>query len=246
MPHLIVLDEQKLAYVVTPKVASTTLLHFCYALAGLDLQGANPRKAARRRKTARRLTALGVRSMMLSQAELAEQRDRLADYYWIAARRHPLKRMISNYHSKVHRYAQAFDRRAFRAASLRRLLDGPRAIDDSRYLSLHVARRIAFDEMVRGLQHHGIDFDEHFCLQTEHLCPEAVSYHRILKQEALEDELKAVCSDTGLSYPYPHGIPSFNTSGMPRQAPVTPDPASIHVIETLYRQDYAQLGYPSS
>ena len=244
MPQLIQLDAQKLAYVVTPKVASTSLMQFCYAVAGLDLAGENVRKSARKSAVQRQLADLGVQDLRLTPNELVARQAALDGYYWIAACRDPLKRLISSYHSKAHRYAQTFDKTAFRAASLRRVLDGPRALSDSRYLSLHVTRRIDFPTFVQGLVTHGITFDAHFRLQTKHLCHGRMQYDRIVRLESLEDDIQAICAAQGIKHPYPNGFPRLNVSDLVEKPKVEVSEKTIGAVEALYAEDFRAFGYP--
>jgi hypothetical protein len=190
MPLVISLNRQKITYVSTPKVASTTMIEFAHALAGEPAVHENPRKAARKPKVRNRLEQLGVESHGVPSSQLAELQASRPDHYWIAVTREPYKRIVSAYHSKVHRYAENFDRAAFWKGTIGRLRNGLKAIDDSRYLSRHVGLRITFDEMVRGLMEHGIDFDAHFAGQAHMLSLDSVTYDRVIDQENLEAGLR--------------------------------------------------------
>ena len=49
MPVVTILNEQKIVYVHTPKVASTTLIDITHTLAGIERSARNPRKMARKK-----------------------------------------------------------------------------------------------------------------------------------------------------------------------------------------------------
>jgi len=243
MPLVISLSRQNVTYVSTPKVASTTMIEFMHALAGEPPVHDNPRKAARKPKIRDRLKSLGVESHGVASEQLADFKASQPDHYWVAVKRDPYKRIVSAYHSKVHRYAENFDRAAFWKGTIGRLRNGLKAIDDSRYLSRHVGLRITFDEMVRGLMEHGIDFDGHFEGQARILSLDSVTYDRVIDQENLEAGLREVCQQTGHAFPFHDGIPRRNTSFGPERLPVEPAEETLRLICQLYAEDFDKLGY---
>lgn len=243
MPRVIHLTLQNLAYVETPKVASTTMIEFMHALAGLPPVYSNPRKAARKRKIKSRLEELGVKSFSLSGEGLAAFQATNPSIYWVAVTREPYTRLVSAYHSKLHRYAEAFDKKAFWKGTLGRFRDGIKAIDDSRYLAKHVGLRISFDEMVEGIYQYGVDFDSHFDLQVRILCVDIVKYDMLIEVADLENGLRKVCLQLNRPYPFVNGIPKRNSSLGPKRVPISPTSETLEKIAQIYAKDYSVLNY---
>lgn len=243
LPYVTILHRQKLAYVETPKVASTTLYAALLGIAGLPLEGRNPRELLRARRTQSRMRELEIARGAVTQQMLEQLRARHHDYTWFAATREPVARLISGYRNKLHRFARRFDRRAYWGGQLGKLMEGRRAWGDSRYTALHVARRIRLADLVAGLERHGLDFDAHFEPQSSLICIDSVHYHRLLRQEHLEADLRALCAEIGQAYPFPDGLPRLNASSLPGRADITPSPECVRRIRNLYAEDYAKLGY---
>lgn len=243
LPHVTILHEQKLAYVETPKVASTTLYAALLLTAGVPLEMSDPRKPMRTRWGRSKMRELGIRRGPVAAQELEELRARHDDYIWFAARREPLARLISGYRNKLHRYARRFDRRAYWRGQLDRFLEGRRAWGDSRYTALHVGQRIGFKDFVTALERYGLTFDKHFDLQSSQICMDSIRYHRLLRQEDLEADLRAMCAEIGHAYPFPEGLPRLNPSSLPGAADITPSPDLVTRIRNLYAEDYDKLGY---
>lgn len=186
---------------------------------------------------------LGIERGAVTRRELEELRARLGEYAWFAASREPIARLISGYQNKLHRYARRFDRRAYWRGQLGKLMEGRRAWGDSRYTAWHVGRRIRLADLVAGLERHGLNFDKHFEPQSSQICIDSVHYHRILRQEHLEADLRALCAEIGQPYPFPDGMPRLNVSSLHGKADITPSPDLVARIRNLYAQDYAKLGY---
>ncbi len=239
-----VLERQKLVYVHTPKVASTSLIAATHRFAGLPAIDKNPRKLGRQRKYMRILKDLGLKMRRVDADDLRRLRDELSDYIWFGATRDPLKRIVSGYHSKVHRYAKHFDPAAYRKGQWGQLREGLKAIDDSRYVAKHVALQIPFSEMLQGLKRHGVGFDPHFELQCNILALDDIDYDMLLRQEHLEEDLRELCRKADLPFPFSDGLPRFNTSTVRGKVTVSLNSEDIALITDLYEQDFTRFNYP--
>lgn len=244
MTRILFLREQKLACVLTPKVASTTVLDFLYALAGITLPGDNPRKAMRRSDIDRRANDKGVEKVVAFGEEIGKLRSKRSDFFWMALKRDPLSRLISSYQSKIHRYAKKYDKLAYYRGSLKRFRHGLKAIDDSRYTSLEVSKLISFDDMVVGLQNREPSFDIHFALQTDIIAMDHVDYDMIIPQENLEQGLFEVCNKINHEHLLQNGLPQHNRSFAKEKKRVTLRPKSRKIINEVYARDFELLGYP--
>lgn len=243
MPFLTLLEEQKLAYVETPKVASTTLLAALLFFAGLPLQGDNPRRMLRGAKQRARMADLGISRLTVTETQLRRLRAQNPDYFWFGASREPMARLISAYHNKLHRYARRYDRVSYLRAQIARLAAGSQALGDSRYTALLLGRHLSFADLVAGLECHGVGVDKHFDLQTRLLCFCSIRYHRLLRQEHLEADLRTLCAEISQPYPFPDGLPRLNASSLPGKADIRPSPELVTRIHDLYAEDFDKLGY---
>lgn len=244
MPWVTILNTQKLVYVETSKVASTTMAEVMHALAGLRGYSGNPRKLARKKSVARDLTGLGLERRRVAIEDLPELSHARHDFTWVAVKRDPKKRILSSYRSKIHRYAMAFDRKAYRRGILGQLMEGIKGFDDSRYLAKHVAKSISFEQMMLGLKDHGLSFDSHFILQTQAIGFDDIRYDMILAQENLEEDLRTMCDSLGVGFPFEDGLRKLNESFGSAIVEIVQTPLSDRLVSELYREDFEKFGYP--
>ena len=244
MTAVTVLHEQKLVYVQTPKVASTSLIAATYRIAGVGYQGDKPRKIAQKRSFQEKLKKIGYVTEQAPPENIAGLRRKYDDYYWFCVKREPVKRLVSSYHNKVHRYAQIADRKAYFKGTLGKFGEGLKGIDNSRYLAMHVARYISFEELVDGLLRTGLNFDNHFKRQHEILSLDNVHYDMQLRQENLTDDFAEMCSQAGLGSENYLGSQPLNKSNLPAlQKIVLSDDVKRKIVH-LYSSDFERLGYP--
>ena len=175
------------------------------------------------------LARLGLETHNIARSEIQSLRAAHNDYFWFCAKRDPIKRLISSYRSKIHRYAIHVDRKAYWRGVLGQILEGPKAIDDSRYLAKHVARRISFDELIAGLSLTGVSFDAHFEQQHKITCLDLIAYNAILAQENLEQDFSDLCKNAGLPQT-DLSLRTLNASSLPRENSATPSPESLQTI----------------
>ena len=240
-----ILKEQHLVYVPTPKVASTSLFEATHALAGLELRGRKPRKMALNKYYKATLSGLGLENLRCSDVELQELREKYHSFFWFCAKRNPTERIVSIYRSKLHRYAIHANRAAYRWGIWGQILEGPKAIHDSRYLAKRISKTIGFDEMLTGLKSTGLEFDGHFRQQHKIVCLDSVEYSTILRQEHLEEDFHAMCKMAGLEPLRLPGLRQINESLSPKEVPVILSARSLQLIAELYAGDFERLGYPA-
>lgn len=243
MATCLILNKQKLACVLTPKVATNSLIAAMYLLAGLDIGDKNPRRFARTKSFRKQAGQVGLEMHALSVNQLVNMRRSHSDYFWFCAKRNPLDRLVSAYHSKVHRYAREADRWAHFKGTLGKFTEGIKAIDNSKYLAKHVARYISFDDMVTGLGRIGLDFDVHFRQQSEVLSLDVMEYSMQLRQENLEEDFRQMCESAGLETGSVPNLQKRNESNLPTTKRVVISEETRKKISRLYFDDFRKLGY---
>ncbi|PHQ94021.1 MAG: hypothetical protein COB40_13055 [Marinosulfonomonas sp.] len=244
MTAVTMLHEQKLVYVQTPKVASTSLIAATYRIAGVGYEGNKPRKIAQKRSFQEKLNKIGYVTEQFPPGNLEELRRKYDDYFWFCVKREPVKRLVSSYHNKIHRYAQLADRKAYFKGTLGKFSEGLKGIDNSRYLAMHVAKFISFEKMVDGLMNTGLDFDNHFKLQHKILNTDNVHYDMQLRQERLAEDFTKMCNQAGLGSENYLGSQRLNESKLPALQKVELSDDIKRKIVHLYSSDFAKLGYP--
>lgn len=244
MRQAVILHRQKIVFVGTQKVASTSIMTFLYRLAGVPLGSGNHRRLARRKGFGEQLRSAGAELRTLYDGDLASLKAETDAYLWVAAKRDPTDRFVSAYCSKVHRYAQVFEPNLYRRAAITRIRYGLKAVGDSRYLAAEVGRYLDINEVVPGLKEHGTEFDSHFQRQTSILGMPEISYDFVVRQEQLAADLKELCRKSGADHTDLEVVPRQNRTldWMRENAQLTVD--SLRLLGELYAPDYELLSYP--
>jgi len=161
--------------------------------------------------------------------------------------RDPYTRVASNYHNKINRYAKRFDLCAYLCSYLGQALGGTTAWRSRGDRIRRMRAGISFDRFVRGLQRHGVAWDEHFRLQTQVLRVEDVSYHKIVRMEHLAAGLREVfaCAGVGVAGETAIARLAWLNRSDTAKAPDLWTPAARAIVADIYRRDFETLGYPT-
>ena len=238
---VLVLERYNLCMVLTPKVASTTMLKFSMSLCGVEIGERNPRKYAR--KEAKHLEDRGLIQLVMPSGMLCKFAEQHTNYKWVAVTRNPYSRAISSYKSKVQRYAREFQFSTYIWTGLIKTLKGPKSWDDSQVHAVEVAKRISFVEFLNGLRYHGLNWNNHFKLQACLLALTEMRYDFIIKQEELDEGVKLVAQSVGLSG---DSIPSLSYTNVSSDRKFDKDSLSDEeqeLVWKLYKKDFDLLGY---
>lgn len=241
MTLVLILKKYDLCMVLTPKVASTTMLKFAISLCGVEIGERNARKYAR--KEAKNLEDRGLVQLNIPSSTLCEFAEQYTNYKWIAVTRNPYSRVISGYKSKVQRYAREFQFSTYIWTGLIKTLKGPKSWDDSRVHAVEVAKRISFFEFLNGLKRHGLNWNGHFQLQTCQLALPEMRYDFIIKQEELDEGVRLVAQSVGVSG---DSIPSLSYTNVSSDRKFDKDSLSVEereLVWQLYKKDFDLLGY---
>ena len=244
MATIILLHNQKLAYVLTPKVATTTMVAMMHAFAGLDNLGQAPRKQERKKDYARKLVDHGVETIHLPPAKIVEIKQKYPDYFIFCISRDPTTRIISSYFSKIQRYAKQFNKTAYLAGKMGQVMGGIKALQDSRISAKHVTKIISFDQMLDGLLKHGIEFDGHFNLQSKITNKAETDYDMVLKIENLQQDLSRLCTEVGLQNALIDRLGQWNQSLPEHNNKIIMTPQRSDNIWQLYQKDFELFDYP--
>jgi len=245
--NFIVYDPGRLIYVLGPKLGSTGTVDLFVRLAGIETAQGSVRGAAEEAMATGRFAAEGVQFLRGYHRRLRELRAAYPDYALFANIRDPYARILSNYYSKMNRYAARFAPGVFRYGKLHQVLKGPGRWTDNRHGNKAMHRRIPFLEMLRGLERHGIDFDPHFNLQSVVLDLADTPYDRLFRIETLDDELLPALAGRGVApalLARVSGLNRRNQSAYDRDVGALFTPEACAIIERLYARDFDALGYP--
>lgn len=241
MPMVVVVEKYNLCIVLSPKVASTTMLKFAMSLSGVDIGERNARKYARHER--KFLQENGFITRSIPSHSLCEFAKQHPSYKWVAVIRNPYSRSISSYKSKVQRYARKFQLGTYVWTGLIKSLKGPKVWDDSRYHAKEVAKRIIFVDFLNGLQRHGLDWNGHFQLQTDYLAIGNMSYDLLIKQEELDEGIKRIAELVGISVASLPLLAFENTSLNRQFNKETMSVEERRLVLELYKKDFELLEY---
>jgi hypothetical protein len=243
MPRLIVCEPHRLVYVPVPKCASTTMHQFMASLGGIADRG-HPRDCLPVKRGPVAPGAGGSYSVICSDEELSRIAEQFADFVWFSVVRDPYSRVLSNYRNKLNRYARRFEPANYALAYARQVLE-PRHLFRRRHQDERIElmqSSIPFVRFVEALGRHGVDWDLHYRPQSQLLCMERVTYHRLVRMERLEEGLQSVlAAGNGRATPA-SALSRLNESGTHDGA--TPwTPATRTIVASLYGCDFETLGY---
>ena len=240
MPSFIVFDRVSLACALLPKCGSTTLIALGLELAGVETDGRSARPVARTRRARRRMAEAGVRIVRVESGPGMADHPELAGRTLLAPVRDPVERFLSGYWNKTSRLVAQADPRTYRRAKLAQLRRRPKDWLEVQVLNEELRRRVTIADFVAMLERLAPRVDAHFRPQTGLMAFERLAFDRVIPLDRLQDELKTLFSDRGVS---PEGLDTL-TSGhrhnASRRAP--PDGWSDDLarrVARVYAEDYA-------
>lgn len=245
--NLIVSEPARIIYVLGPKCGSTGTVDLFLRLSGVDLPEMKQRSFATAATQDGRLSDAGLHYFRCGHRKVHEMHSRHPGFAMLTNIRDPYDRALSNYFSKINRYARAFAPAAFRYGKLRQFLLGPTKWGPSRHGNPFMQRRISFEDMLRGLASHGPGFDPHFDLQWNVLDFARLTYDRILRLETLDDRLIPTLAELGVPADMlarVKGLNHANASRYQRDKDSYFTPEARRLINEIYARDFAELGYP--
>lgn len=245
--NLVIFEPARIFYVLTPKCGSSSMVNIFLTMAGFDPRDREIRKLAWAASADGRLAARGLHISRLDTNAVLAARDRHPNYTCLANIRDPYDRILSNYNNKLNRYTKAHARGIYWYGKLRQFLEGPKSWPLVNRGNAHMQARISFEQMLEGLERHGVGFDSHYALQCELLALDRIRYDRLFRLETLDVDFRAAMQG--------YGIPSEmldRVQAMPRNNRTQNDgradprmtPRAKEIIARLYARDFAALGYP--
>jgi hypothetical protein len=245
--NLIVSEPARIIYVLGPKCGSTGTVELFLRLSGFDPPDGRDRRFAKAAVQDGRLAKSGLHYHRCGHRLVHETRARFPDYAMLTNIRDPYGRALSNYFSKINRYARAFAPGVFRYGKLRQFLLGPSKWGRSRHGNPFMQQKISFEAMLRGLAEHGPGFDPHFDLQWNVLDFARLSYDRVLRLETLDSTLMPVLAELGMPDEMLARVAELkhaNASSYKREKESYFSPEARRLINQIYAQDFAKLDYP--
>jgi len=237
-------EATRLIYVPNPKAASSSIYKVMLTLAGVDLS-IPARKAFRSDRLSAGIRQAGVENVIVDAAKIGHYRKAHPDYFWFSFVRNPYDRVVSNYNNKLNRYAAEFVRNAYLVAKLKQIARGPRAWQSHLVCVDYLKRMISFDAYVRGLDEHGIDFDQHFRQQSRILRLANVGYDFIGKVEDFAKDIRTVAEAAKGGGGLDDGaLPRENASRQDKRPDEFFTPELRDIVHRLYRPDFEVFGYP--
>jgi hypothetical protein len=241
---LIVSNKYRLATVLVPKCASTTLIS---VLAGLhDLPLAAKDRHALDATYSKEKIDRQTQLITLPEARIAEARDMFRDYTWFAVVRDPYGRLVSNYHNKINRFCAAFRKDLYLRYKLVQLFQGPASWRDVRRAMPWLHSHVTYGEFVETLRRYGIDWDAHFKKQADILHLDEIEYARLLRLESLEQELPELLHEAGVPQAKLSRADGGNRLNISRREATAGTPEEVAerpAVHELYRDDFTRLGY---
>jgi hypothetical protein len=243
MATALTLHNQKLVYIVTPKVASNTMLSSLLAAAGVRGDISNPYRIFRKNSCSQELRKSGVEYSYFDSDALFKHYLKHKSYRWICVTRDPQSRLKSNYFNKINRYAKYKNPLVYYQSKVFQLIHGPKAWSDISCANRWIKKTISIDDFVEGVADLGVSFDPHYDLQTSLIHSESINYDFMLRIENLQQDyesLRMKLSQEGIRLP---ALAKLNNSGSKDSGSVIFSDKSIEIIHKIYRKDYEALGY---
>jgi hypothetical protein len=241
---LIVSNKYRLATVLVPKCASTTLIAMFARLHDLPPQQRD-RDAFDAICSTRQEFDRQSDLIALPHARIVEAREAFGDYTWFAAVRDPYGRLLSNYHNKINRFCANFRKDLYLRYKAVQLIRGPVNWRDARLAMPYLHSHVTYREFVETLQLRGIDWDRHFRLQSDILCLDRIAYARLVRLEMFEQEMTDLLDEAGVPATKLAEIRKagrLNASdGMAPEA--SEEIAERPAVRELYGKDFKRLAY---
>ena len=243
---LIVSNKYRLASLVLPKCASTTVIALFAELHGL------PVGSRERRALEGAYASIGPEHdraadlVVVKHGQFAETFGNLRDYAWFSVVRDPYGRLLSNYYNKINRFSARFRCDLYLRFKLLQALKGPAAWRDVRLVMPFLRKHVSYHDFVGTLGREGVDWDIHYRRQSRLLRLDRIGYTQLLRMENLQDELPAFLRQAGLSQAAVSAlgeIRTLNRSGAEDGRGLPEELAERPRVYDLYRDDFERLGY---
>lgn len=243
--RLIICEPCRLVYRPLSKCASTTMYGLLARLGGMEAGlGSNPRRLlpvdSKRIAPGRG----GSYEVIWSLDEVAGILEAYGDYTVFSVIRNPFDRTVSNYHSKLNRFARRFATPVYFGGYLGPLANGRSPLspgDRIRWMQ----RWISFDRFIDGLAERGISWDGHFDSQVSLLGGNSIAYDRLIPMESLASGLRDLFVGRD-RMPSVSGILDdvgrLNASHT-RSPSAKWTERTQSLVERLYAADFEKLGY---
>ena len=241
---VIVAPKYKLACVLVPKCATTTLIDLFARIHERPIKGKD-RHDLTFVPYEPRMTLEEPVVIRVHRWELPRLRGELNNYLWFTVVRDPHERIVSNYADKLNRFSRRFRHPLYVRAKLVQFARGPKAWQDSNSVDDVYQSHIGFSEFVETLMEEGIDWDPHYRLQISFVQQDKVQYDAVLRLEHLQSSLVDFLETRGMPPQVVdcaramRKLNSGSRSG-PDLYPLDDRPK----VAELYRPDFEALGYP--
>ncbi|MBS3647874.1 sulfotransferase family 2 domain-containing protein [Pseudaminobacter sp. 19-2017] len=241
---VIVAPKYKLACVLVPKCATTTLIDLFARIHERPMKGKDRHDLhfVPYQPPVRAEEPVVIR---LDNSDLPRLREELNDYLWFTVVRDPHERIVSNYADKLNRFCRRFRRPIYVRAKLVQFVRGPKAWKDSNSVDDFYQSHVAFSEFLESLMKHGIDWDPHYRLQISFVQQGKVQYDAVLRLENLRDSLVDFLETRGMPQQVVDCARTMRKLNSGRRS--GPDVYSLTErpkVAQLYRPDFEALGYP--
>lgn len=238
----------RLLHVTPPKTGSTSLLRAYMELASLASAGTPVRSAYRAAKQSGGAVQAGLYLHLVETRRLEEFISYRQGWHVICTVRNPYDRAVSNWHSKLNRYAKKYDFMTYIIGKICQLLEGPSAWPHIERANIHMQKRIPFHSMILGLARNGVEFDNHFEQQSRLLMLDRIKYENMIRLETMEADLLQALAKSGVSADLLAKLAKFphlnRTHQKSIQSPLL-DAEIIALIDKIYTDDKRLLGYTS-
>jgi hypothetical protein len=194
---LIVSNRYRLATVLVPKCASTTLISLFARLHDLPPQQRD-RDALDAISSTNQVIDRQSDLIALPHERIVEAYRTFGDYTWFAVVRDPYARLLSNYHNKINRFCANFRKDLYLRYKAVQLVRGPAYWRDARLVMPYLHSRVTYREFVETLQRHGVDWDWHFRPQSDCLRLDKIAYTQLVRLESFEQEMTNLLREAGV------------------------------------------------
>ncbi len=236
----------RVLHVAPSKVGSTSIIQAYGQMAGLDIRDGSVRNDLRREMVNGRGAAAGLAMGYVAAAQLPDLVAARPGWRVLANVRSPYDRAVSNWHSKLNRYARRYDPWVYYRGKLGQLFEGPKAWPHIERANAHMQPHIPFRSMVAGLALNGVSFDRHFEQQALLLALDRVRYDHVFRLERFGTDFPAVLAGLGIGAEFTGRlsiVPHSNRTAAGRPGAGLLDAATVALIDRAYPQDKALLGY---
>lgn len=235
----------RVLHATPPKTGSTSLLLSYLRMAGLAAPDGPVRAALRQAQADGRAGAAGLALHFVKAEELAQFYATRPGWHLLCNVRSPYDRVVSNWFSKLNRYAKRFDPASYWYGKLRQVLEGPKAWKHIERANAHIQTRIPFRTMLEGLAAQGVGFDSHFEQQSRLLALDHVRYDRMIRLEEMGMAFRGAMADLAVPDELMarlDAVPHRNKTASGRRSALL-DAEAVALIDRIYDEDRRLLGY---